>query len=59
MMSIPRIVVIGKAEAVMRVEPTNLCMKPLMAPANIDVRSRLVCCRHEASPLRLRPSPYC
>jgi hypothetical protein len=40
MVGVLRIIVVGKAEAMMGIEPTDLCVKPLMTPANIDVGSK-------------------
>jgi hypothetical protein len=40
MMGVLRIIVVCEAEAMMGIEPTDLCVKPLMTPANIDVGSK-------------------
>jgi hypothetical protein len=46
MMGVVRVVVVRKAEAVVRIEPANFGVKPLMTPANIKMSSSSSVCVH-------------
>jgi len=47
MMGVVRIVMVRKAEAVVRIEPANFGVKPLMTPANINWNLRRLFRIHE------------
>jgi hypothetical protein len=40
MRGVLKIIMVSKTEAMMGIEPTDLCVKPLMTPVNIDVESK-------------------
>ena len=71
MVGVLRIIMVCKAEAMMGIEPTDLCVKPLLTSANIDVGSKGLLCAHDVFPPwsrrskarrtmgRASPCPFC